>query len=259
MFVSPARGSSVIGIREAHSSGAQVYALSRPRVRRLESGSADLVPYIRRSEQMWVYAGGHEQAKRNLRQELLYPMAIPATQLRPGMIIKHNNDLHSVFSVEHRTPGNLRAFIQAKLRNLRTGAMFEHRFRSADAIEKITVDEVKMEFLYNDGDDYYFMDTGTYEQTNLKRDTLGDAVEYLTANLQITVEFFDGKPVGIELPQTVDLTVIETEPGLKSATASSVTKPAKTETGLIVQVPPFVNEGDKIKVDTSEGAYLSRA
>ncbi len=186
-------------------------------------------------------------------------MAIIATQMRPGMIIKHNNDLHLVFSVEHRTPGNLRAFIQAKLRNLRTGAMFEHRFRSGDAIEKITVDEVKMEFLYNDGDDYYFMDTTTYEQTNLKRDTLGDAVEYLTANLQITVEFFDGKPVGIELPQTVELTVVETEPGLKSATASSVTKPAKTETGLVVQVPPFINEGEKIRVDTSEGAYLSRA
>ena len=186
-------------------------------------------------------------------------MAIPATQMRPGMVIKHNNDLHSVFSVEHRTPGNLRAFIQAKLRNLRTGAMFEHRFRSADAIDKITVDEIKMEYLYNDGDDYYFMDTQTYEQTPLKHDILGDAVEYLTANLQITVEFFDGKPVGIELPQTVELTVIETEPGLKSATASSVTKPAKTETGLIVQVPPFINEGDKIKVDTSEGAYLSRA
>jgi len=179
--------------------------------------------------------------------------------MRPGMIIKHNNDLHSVFSVEHRTPGNLRAFIQAKLRNLRTGAMFEHRFRSSDPIEKIVVDEIKMEFLYNDGDDYYFMDTGTYEQTNLKRDTLGDAVEYLTPNLQISVEFFDGKAVGIELPQTVELTVIETEPGLKSATASSVTKPAKTETGLVVQVPPFINEGDKIKVDTSEGAYLSRA
>src|SRR5512146_1474380 len=186
-------------------------------------------------------------------------MAIPATQLRPGMVIKHNNDLHSVFSAEHRTPGNLRAFIQAKLRNLRTGAMFEHRFRSGDAIEKITVAEVKMEFLYNDGDDYYFMDTSTYEQTNLKHDTLGDAVEYLTPNLQITVESFDGKAVGIELPQTVELTVIETEPGLKSATASSVTKPAKTETGLVVQVPPFVNEGDRIKVDTSEGAYLSRA
>ena len=186
-------------------------------------------------------------------------MAIPATQLRPGMVIKHNNDLHSVFKVEHRTPGNLRAFIQAKLRNLRTGAMFEHRFRSADAIEKITVDEINMEYLYNDGDDFYFMNTETYDQTHLTRDTLGDAVDYLTPNLQIKVEFFDGKPVGIELPQTVDLTVVETEPGLKSATASSVTKPAKTETGLVVQVPPFINEGEKIRVDTSEGTYLSRA
>ncbi|MBV9147405.1 MAG: elongation factor P, partial [Acidobacteria bacterium] len=164
-------------------------------------------------------------------------MAIPATQLRPGMIIKHNNDLHSVFSVEHRTPGNLRAFIQAKLRNLRTGAMFEHRFRSPDPIERIVVDEIDMEYLYSDGDDYYFMNTETYEQTHLKRDTLGDAVEYLTPNLQIKVEFYDSKPVGIELPQTVELAVVETEPGLKSATASSVTKPAKLETGLVVQVP----------------------
>jgi elongation factor P len=186
-------------------------------------------------------------------------MSIPATQLRPGMIIKHNNDLHSVFSVEHRTPGNLRAFIQAKLRNLRTGAMFEHRFRSPDPIEKINVDEVSMEYLYNDGDDYYFMNTENFEQTHLTRDILGDAVDYLTSNLQIQVEFFDGKAVGIELPQTVVLTVMETEPGLKSATASSVTKPAKTETGLIVQVPPFINEGEKIKVDTAECVYLSRA
>ncbi len=186
-------------------------------------------------------------------------MSIPATQLRPGMIIKHNNDLHSVFSVEHRTPGNLRAFIQAKLRNLRTGAMFEHRFRSPDPIEKITVDEVEMEYLYNDADAFYFMDTNTYEQTHLTKDILGDAVDYLIPNLQIEVEFFDGKAVGVELPQTVDLTVVETEPGLKSATASSVTKPAKTETGLVVQVPPFINEGEKIRVDTSEGAYLSRA
>ena len=175
------------------------------------------------------------------------------------MIIKHNNDLHSVFSVEHRTPGNLRAFIQAKLRNLRTGAMFEHRFRSPDPIDRVIVDEIPMEFLYADGDDYYFMNTENFEQTHLRRDTLGDAVEYLTANLQIKVEFYDGKAVGIELPQTVDLKVIETEPGLKSATASSVTKPAKTETGLVVQVPPFINEGEIIRVDTAEGAYLSRA
>jgi elongation factor P len=175
------------------------------------------------------------------------------------MVIKHNNDLHAVFSVEHRTPGNLRAFIQAKLRNLRTGAMYEHRFRSADAIDKVTVDEVDMEYLYNDGDSYYFMNTENYEQTYLGKDVLGEAVDYLIPNLQIKVEFFDGKAVGIELPQTVELTVVETEPGLKSATASSVTKPAKTETGLIVQVPPFINEGEKIRVDTSEGAYLSRA
>jgi elongation factor P len=186
-------------------------------------------------------------------------MAIPATQMRPGMIIKHSNDLHLVFSVEHRTPGNLRAFIQAKLRNIRTGAMFEHRFRSGDAIEKINVDSVAMEYLYQDGDNYHFMNTETYEQIFLSRDVLGDSVEYLTANLQIKVEFYDNKPVGIELPQTVILTVVETEPGLKSATASSVTKPAKMETGLIVQVPPFITEGEKIKVDTAEGAYLSRA
>jgi elongation factor P len=186
-------------------------------------------------------------------------VSIPATQMRPGMVIKHNNDLHTVFSVEHRTPGNLRAFIQAKLRNLRTGAMFEHRFRSSDAIDKITVDQVQMEYLYQDGENHVFMNTENYEQLHLGKDVLGDAVDYLTPNLQISVEFFDDKPVGVELPQTVELTIVETEPGLKSATASSVTKPAKTETGLVVQVPPFINEGEKIRVDTSEGAYLSRA
>jgi elongation factor P len=186
-------------------------------------------------------------------------MAIPATQMRPGMIIKHNDQLHLVFAVEHRTPGNLRAFIQAKLRNVRTNAMFEHRFRSGDAIERVIVDEVAMEFLYNDGDDYYFMNPENYEQTVLKASTLGDAVEYLTPNLQIHVSYFDGVAVGIDLPGTVELTVVETEPGIKSATASSVTKPAKLETGLVVQVPPFINEGEKIRVDTSEGTYLSRA
>ena len=186
-------------------------------------------------------------------------MAIPATQMRPGMIIKHNEQLHLVFKVEHRTPGNLRAFIQAKLRNLRTGALFEHRFRSGDAIEKVVVDEIAMEYLYSDGDDYYFMNPVDYEQTVLKASTLGDAVEYLTPNLQIHVSYHDGQAVGIELPTFVELTVLETEPGLKSATASSVTKPAKTETGLVVQVPSFINEGEKIRVDTSEGTYMSRA
>ena len=185
-------------------------------------------------------------------------MSIPATQMRPGMIIKYKDDLHLVFSVGHRTPGNLRAFIQAKLRNVRTGAMFVERFRSPDPIDRVYVDEIKMEYLYNDGDDYYFMDE-SFEQTMLKRETLGDAVDYLLPNLTIAVSFHDGKAVGIELPLVVEMTVVETEPGIKSATASSVTKPAKLETGLVVQVPPFINEGEKIRVDTAEGAYMSRA
>ena len=185
-------------------------------------------------------------------------MSIPATQMRPGMIIKFKDDLHLVFSVEHRTPGNLRAFIQAKLKNVRTGAAFTERFRSPDPIDRVYVDEIKMEYLYNDGEDYYFMDEA-YEQTMLKRETLGDAVDYLTPNLNIAVSFHDGKAVGIELPTAVEMTVVETEPGIRSATASSVTKPAKTETGLVVQVPPFINEGEKIRVDTAEGAYMSRA
>jgi len=185
-------------------------------------------------------------------------MSIPATQMRPGMIIKFKDDLHLVFSVEHRTPGNLRSFIQAKLRNIRTGAMYVERFRSPDPIDRVVVDEVKMEFLYNDGDEYYFMDEN-FEQTMLKRDTLGDAVEYLLPNLSISVSFHDGKAVGIELPGVVEMTVVETEPGIKSATASSVSKPAKLDTGLVVQVPAFINEGEKIRVDTAEGAYLGRA
>ena len=186
-------------------------------------------------------------------------MAIPATQMRPGMVIKHNDKLHSVFAVEHRTPGNLRAFIQAKLRNLESGAMFEHRFRSGDAIERVIVDDVQMEFLYNDGDEYVFMDMNNFEQTSLGRDILGDAVDYMLPNIKIDISFIDGKPVGVELPNVVEMTVVETEPGIRSATASSVTKPAKTETGLTVQVPAFINEGEKIRIDTAEGAYMSRA
>ena len=185
-------------------------------------------------------------------------MSIPATQMRPGMVINFKGELHMVFSVEHRTPGNLRAFIQAKLRHIRTGAMFVERFRSPDPIDRVIVDEIKMEYLYNDGDDYYFMDEA-FEQTMLKREMIGDAVDYLTPNLSIEISFHDGKAVGIELPTAVVMTVMETEPGIRSATASSVTKPAKTETGLVVQVPPFINEGEKIRVDTAEGAYMSRA
>ena len=121
------------------------------------------------------------------------------------------------------------------------------------------LDEVEMEYLYDDGENYYFMNTENYEQTHLSKELLGDATSYLIPQLKVKVEFYEGNPISVDLPPTVELTVIETEPGLKSATASNVTKPAKTDTGLIVQVPPFINEGEKIRVSTTEGAYMSRA
>ena len=173
---------------------------------------------------------------------------IAATQLRPGMVIKFNNELYSVFKMEHRTPGNLRS-----------GSMIEHRFSSEDRVEKAVLDEQEMEYLYDDGEYFYFMNTETFEQMHLMKDLLGDATQYLIPQLKVVVEFYEGKPMSVELPATVDLTVVETEPGLKGASVSNVTKPAKLETGLVVQVPPFITEGEKIRVNTSEGTYQERA
>jgi len=184
---------------------------------------------------------------------------ISATQLRPGMVVKFNNDLYSVFSMTHRTPGNLRGFVQAKMRNLRSGTMIEHRFSSEDKVERAALDEQQMEYLYDDGEYYYFMNTENYEQMHLMKDLLGDATNYLIPQLRVSVEFYEGKPISVELPATGDMTVVETEPGLKGATVSNVTKPAKLETGLVVQVPAFITEGEKIRVNTAEGTYQERA
>ena len=184
---------------------------------------------------------------------------ISSTQMRPGMVIKFNNDLYSIFSVAHRTPGNLRGFVQAKMRSLRTGAMAEHRFSSEDKVEKAVLEQQEMEYLYDDGEYYYFMNTETFEQMHLMKDLLGDATQYLIPQLKVSVEFYEGKPMSVELPATVDLTVVETEPSLKGATVSNVTKPAKMETGLMVQVPPFITEGEKIRVNTAAGTYQERA
>ncbi|MDX2152611.1 MAG: elongation factor P [Bryobacteraceae bacterium] len=184
---------------------------------------------------------------------------ISATQLRPGMVIKFNNELFSVFKMEHRTPGNLRGFVQAKMRNLRSGAMIEHRFSSEDRVEKANLEEHEMEYLYDDGEYFYFMNVESYEQMHFTRETLGDAISFLIPQLKVTVEFYEGKPISVELPPTVDMTVVETEPGLKGATVSNVGKPAKMETGLVVQVPAFINVGEKIRVSTSEGTYQERA
>jgi elongation factor P len=184
---------------------------------------------------------------------------ISATQMRPGMVIKYNNELYSIFSVNHRTPGNLRGFVQAKMRSLRTGSMTENRFSSEDKVEKALLDEQEMEYLYDDGEYYYFMNTENYEQMHLMKDLLGDATQYLIPQLKVTVEFYEGKPISVELPATVDMTVVATEPSLRGATVSNVTKPAKMETGLVVQVPAFITEGEKIKVNTAEGTYQERA
>lgn len=184
---------------------------------------------------------------------------IAATQLRPGMVVKFNKELHTVFSMVHRTPGNLRGFVQAKMRNIRSGSMIEHRFSSEDKVERIALEEHEMEFLYDDGEFYHFMNTESYEQIQLTTENLGDNTQYLIPQLKVNVEFYEGSPISVELPPSVEMVVKETEPGLKGSTVSNVTKPAKMDTGLVVQVPPFINEGEKIRVSTTDGSYLERA
>jgi elongation factor P len=175
------------------------------------------------------------------------------------MVIKYNNELYTVFSVNHRTPGNLRGFVQARMRSLKSGSMIENRFSSEDRVEKAIMDEHEMEYLYDDGEFFYFMNTENYEQMHLTKDLLGEATNYLIPQLKVNVEFYEGQPIGVELPASVIMTVVATEPGMRGATVSNVTKPATTETGLVVQVPPFINEGEKIRVNTDEGTYAERA
>ncbi|HEY9285657.1 MAG TPA: elongation factor P [Pyrinomonadaceae bacterium] len=186
-------------------------------------------------------------------------MAIPATQIRRGMVILFEGKLCKVVDFRHHTPGNLRAMVQTKLRDLKTGSSFEHRFRSADTVERASLEQHEMEYLYSDGSGHTFMNTENYEQTTLTNDDLGDAVQWLTPGLRIQAEFYEGNPIGVELPPSMELTVVETEPSLKGATVSNVNKPAKLENGATILVPPFVNEGDRIRVDPTEGRYMERA
>jgi elongation factor P len=183
---------------------------------------------------------------------------IKATQLKRGMIVKLEGRLYKVVGTHHLTPGNWRGMVQTKLKDLESGSISEHRYRSEDNVDKIHMDETEMEYLYQDGGDYHFMNTLTYEQTHMDADTLGDAVNYLVPNIKLRVEFIEGRPVGIELPVSVDLKILETEPELRGATATQSRKPAKTETGLIVQVPAFVREGEVVRVSTEDGGYLER-
>ena len=184
---------------------------------------------------------------------------IQATRLKKGMLVKMEQDLFRVLELQHVTPGNLRGFVRVKLRNIRSGTLADQKLRSEDSIERATLDEREMQYLYHDGDDYYFMDTSSYEQIHISREALGDSVNYLKPEMTIQVEFYGSEPVGIELPQTVDLKVLDTVPGIKGATASNQVKPATVETGLVVNVPPFINTGDMIRVSTETGEYLARA
>jgi elongation factor P len=184
---------------------------------------------------------------------------IQATRMKKGMLVKIENDLFRVLELQHVTPGNLRGFVRVKFRNIRSGTLSDQKLRSEDTVERATLEEKEMQYLYQDGEDFYFMDTSSYEQIHITSEALGDSVSYLKPEMTINVEFYGTEPVGIELPQTVDLKVTQTVPGIKGATASNQIKPATVETGLVVNVPPFINEGDVIRVNTETGEYLSRA
>lgn len=182
-----------------------------------------------------------------------------ATQLRKGMIVKQDNELYRVFDRQHVTPGNLRGFVRVKMRNLRTGTMAEEKYRSEDIVERATLEQKQMQYLYNDAEGYHFMDNESFEQVQLRAELLGDSVGFLKPEMSIQVEFYGENPIGVELPQSVDLKVIETMPAIKGATATNQTKPATLETGVVIQVPPFIGEGDVIRVNTETGEYQTRA
>ena len=185
--------------------------------------------------------------------------SIQATRMKKGMLIKVGANLFRVLELQHVTPGNLRGFVRVKFRNIRTGALADQKLRSEDTVDRATLDEREMQYLYKDGDSFHFMDTSSFEQLHIDAEALGDNVNYLIPDALIKVEFYGSEPVGIELPPTVDLVVEDTAPGIKGATASAQVKPARLETGLVVNVPPFVNTGDKVRINTETGEYFSRA
>jgi elongation factor P len=182
-----------------------------------------------------------------------------ATNIRKGNILKINNILYKVLVMDHVTPGKGRAHVQTKLRNITEGTQTEMRFRSTDDVDKVALESKEMQYLYNDPDGYHFMDVKSYEQVALSADTLGDVVQYIIPDMTIMMEWFEGNPVGIELPPVVELKIVETAPGIKDATASAQRKPATVETGLVVQVPPFIEQGEVIRVSTIDGSYAERA
>jgi elongation factor P len=185
-------------------------------------------------------------------------MALQANDIRKGMVLLFEGTPCKVMEFRHHTPGNLRAMVQTRLRNLLTGNSFEHRFRSNDTLDRVTLEQHRMEYLYSDGTHHHFMNGETYEQIALTEDELGDAAQWLMPSLKIEVEFYNGTPIGVSLPASMELTITETEPVLKGATASNSNKPATLENGVTIQVPPFITEGERIRVNPAEAKYIER-
>ncbi len=185
-------------------------------------------------------------------------MKIKAIQIRKGNVIEFKNDLYRVTEATHVTPGKGQALMQIKMKRLSDGTRAESRFRPDESVEKATLITKEFQYLYQDGDMYYFMDLETYEQLHITREMLGDDVLYLLPETVVQIQFHEGNPIGIELPASVELKVVETEPNIRGATATSSYKPATLETGLVVQIPPFIETGEIIRIDTRDGKYLDR-
>jgi elongation factor P len=186
-------------------------------------------------------------------------MAMPATQIRRGMVLVFEGDPVRVIEFRHHTPGNLRAMVQAKLKNLRNGSSFEHRFRAADSVERASMETHELEFLYKGGDTYNFMNTENYDQLEIDGDTLADSAQWMQPGMKIQAEYYNGRPIGIRLPNSLTLEITETAPVMKSATKTASTKPAKLENGVTINVPEFVRTGEKVRVNPETGEYLDRA
>ena len=186
-------------------------------------------------------------------------MALPATQIRRGMVLVFEGDPCRVLEFRHHTPGNLRAMVQAKLKNLRTGNGFEHRFRAADTIEPASMETHDLEFMYQGGETYHFMNTETYDQLEMDDEMLGDNAQWMQPGMKIQAEYYDGRPIGIRLPNSLVLEVVETAPVMKTATKNASSKPAKLENGVSVNVPEFIGTGDRVKVNPTTGEYQERS
>ena len=186
-------------------------------------------------------------------------MAMPATQIRRGMVIVFEGAPCRVLEFRHHTPGNLRAMIQTKLKNLRSGNSFEHRFRAADTIERASMETHELEFMYQGGDTWHFMNTENYDQLEMDAEMLGDNAQWMQAGMKILAEYYDGRPIGIELPQYLVLEIVDTAPVMKTATKTASTKPAKLENGVMINVPEFVASGEKVRVNPNTGDYMDRA